>query len=116
MSAGRWILYNVCMSWVGALIAVTGILAGLGLVVWAVSNVPPAPGPMKVTWKDLGLPEEPGIYVVRGIEIEVKEKELAIWTEHPHAIFDVIFSSVGGRTTHVLGQWRDAQDQVRGRV
>ena len=61
---------------------------------------------MKVTWQDVGSPQQPGNYAFEDGVLYVKPRELDIWKEHPNALFTVTaIRPYVGPVRYVLGSY-----------
>lgn len=59
---------------------------------------------MKIRWEDIGRVEKPGDYPFRGGILTVRLREIAIWKEHPDAIYNVVeFTPLSGPKRYALG-------------
>jgi len=60
-----------------------------------------------VTWGELGFPHEAGPYPFRDGTVNVREREIEIWREHPRAVFIATGTSIvdTGETSYALGTW-----------
>lgn len=62
---------------------------------------------LKVRWSDIGKSETAGEYPFRQALLKVGERQIAIWQEHPDAVFTVVEPDrpISGRYFYVLGTW-----------
>jgi hypothetical protein len=62
---------------------------------------------MEIRWRDIGYTEEPGDYSFRGIIVQVDARQIAIWKEHPGAIFTLRSTDpVAAPNRYVLASYR----------
>ena len=43
-----------------------------------------------ITWQDLGRPEQPGNYQFADGMVSVRADDIAVWQQHPDAMFTVV--------------------------
>lgn len=61
---------------------------------------------MKISWRDVNETEEPGNFPFQGGYLSIKASEIAIWKEHPDAVFTVVpFQATVGPKRCVLGSY-----------
>lgn len=61
---------------------------------------------MTIRWDDIGKSPVPGTYFVRGANVIIRAEHIAVWTEHPTAIFKTTWfkrgQTIGSRA---LADW-----------
>ena len=60
---------------------------------------------VRVTWQDVNETEEPGLYPLGEVWVQVERKQIVIWRAHPDAVFTGKPYQSGGRTRYLLASW-----------
>jgi len=60
---------------------------------------------VKVTWQDVNETEQPGLYPIGEVWVQVQSKHIAVWRQHPSAVFTCAAYRSSGRTRYALGSW-----------
>jgi hypothetical protein len=65
---------------------------------------------IKLTWAQVGLASEPGIYDTRHGSIEVTADDIWIWSKYPNAAFLLMQPSLFGGNSLTLGTFEFRED------
>lgn len=68
---------------------------------------------MRIKWIDVGKTTAPGVYSVRGENIQVRHQEVSTWQEHPEAVFNTTEALyIEGRYLRALGTYALPEDDI----
>ncbi len=67
---------------------------------------------MALSWKDVDYLQTPGRVPWADGQVEIEPRHIAIWQQHPKAIFTVVVGSVvRSRKLYILCGWSDPADE-----